>query len=300
MSGFLPQQGTNTNDAVDNIHAQLNQLIAGEQAPQEQAPQTNVNDEMVRALLDVQRQNQALQYQQAQQTAWQQQSQYQQAIAQQRAMDSMQLQQQALQYASAFTPKLAHNEVPQEVASQLEGVKPVIDNYINDALGKYHENMQSALVDIYSRNLELERKLQQQPVVQGIPFEERLAIAKPNLPQITNDPQFHEFLDTPVSAGWTRKDLMSQAYRANDTQRVLAMLNEFEQQRGASQQPNVQPYGTVNSMPNQTAPSRARPISDLHKAQSQYRMGMLSAEKLDEIHTAFATLEAQGLVDYTR
>lgn len=209
-----------------------------------------------------------------------------------------QLREQAAQRALAYQPQFNEVQLTDEQRAAYAGSDPYIQSVVQAQVKKlWEDSLAPALTDHQQSLLELSSR----PTQTSISIEERVALARPDINQIANSPEFQRYLAEPVEGtGMTYRDIMAVAYQQNNVNAVISMVDSFNNSKNKhAPKRSATPTGSLNSAPtggNGGSP-KARNYSELATAHADFRRGLITPEKMQKIENLFENLAQQGLVN---
>ena len=285
----------------DQINDELDRLL-DVSAPAVQDGATNttpVSDGNINLFLEEQRQQREFERQQADARRRQEDL---DRKSQQSQLERERLKQEAETKTKVYRPQFNNIALTEEQKKVYADADPYIRSVVQEILGSvWDANITPALTEHQQSILDLAKR----PTEFSLSVEQQVAISRPNVNGVVAEPEFARYLAEPVEGtGMTRRDIMNIAYQRGDANAVVTMLDTYTANKEKSR-PNrtASPTASVHSAPQgggQGGAKRARPYSELTKAQSLFRQGRITRDKLVEIEDRFEALASNGLVDYNK
>lgn len=287
----------------DDINDELDRLLSNEPEQQDQGggfqQAAPTNNDAFKAYIEEQRQQREYDKQQrAQQSALDAQARQ----AQQEQLQKEQLKQQAEAKAKAYRPQFDSIALTDDQKKTYADADPYIRYVVQEMLGNvWDKNLTPALTEQQQHILDIA----QRPTQYSLPIEQQVALSRPNVNSIVGEPEFQRYLAEPVEGtGMTRRDLMNFAYSKNNVSSVISMLDAYTEAKGkAKPTRSANPQSGVHSAPQgggQGGQPRVRAFSELNQAQTKFRQGTITREKLQEIENHFEHLAQMNLIDYNK
>jgi hypothetical protein len=142
-------------------------------------------------------------------------------------------------------------------------------------------------------------------------YTQQLRVSVPDIDQLTNHPQFQQFLAQPVpySGGETVKSRLAAAHRGSELPKVIEIMKDFRAAVAGSTGVPVVPDITAMSVPaTSTAPAapasaqpenvRKLPWSKRQEAYREHRAGRMTAADFQKIDQAYRSADAKQMVDF--
>ena len=203
-----------------------------------------------------------------------------------------------------FTPQereMIANSLPQDMRAPYEKSLPVImevaQRFVEHALNN----------GVASKFDRIEQYTAQQLEWQDQQFELSIQQRVPNVDNLINDPNFVQYLDTPIpySGGMTPRKALLAAYDSRNLSGVTDVFAGYTA-RAQPAQPQQTPALHQASPYANPAPARANgggtaiPMSAVNKAQADFSAGRISREVFGALLNKFEAAQRAGLIDPSR
>lgn len=231
------------------------------------------------------------------------------------AMDAekIELERQRKEMAKAETPALSPGQTDPAVLKNFEKSAPAIKHYALEAAA---EQINPILSDISDRLARLEsttnqvtqtaeRAEAQAKTMSDRAFNAEIHRALGDIRPIFKNDRFAAFLNRrpPYMPDKTLRALLNQALEARQPAPVISIVQAFAKSEAAAGRPietmrvGRATGGTQKRLPNKGRSGTLR-WSDRQKAWNDFRSGVISRDKFNEVKTRFEEADAKGLVDY--
>lgn len=255
------------------------------------------DDSQFKSFIEEQKQQRLYDQQQREQ---QQQQQQREQRERDLALSREQLKLEAEAKAKQYAPQFDNIVLSEAQRSAYAESEPYIRSLVQDILGDvWANNINPALTDHQQSIMDLAKR----PTQVSMSMEQQIALSRPNINSIVNEPEFQRYLAEPVEGtNLTRRDVMNLQYSRSDVGGVVTMIDAYTAARDKSRPTrSLTPSGSAHSAPQGGQggqQQRKRSYSELSRAQAAHRQGRMTRDKLTEIENHFEILDQRGLVDY--